>query len=1043
MLRSIYRKISEAFKKNSRRQAPRRARPRRLTIESLECRKLLTTAAATMTYDSVSDGSFEAPALAYESYQVAPGSCPWQFTGPAGVSANGSAFTAGNPNAPAGSQVAFIKNGGSISQTVTLNPGLYDLSFFAAQRVYYQSVNQTIQVSIDGNVVGLITPQGNLNGPGIPPVNNYLVYETSNFQITAAGTHVVVFQGVSPSTADSTAFIDSVAITPVVDSLVDGGFEQPALPVNSYQPDLSGMAWQFSGTAGISRNGSDLATNWVVAQNAPQGVQTAYLQDAGSMSQTVYLDAGSYQLSFLACQREINQPSNEEFQVWIDPNTPNALNVGTINPVNTIYNTYTSSPFTIAAGVHTIEFLGMLNPLGSGNIAFVDVVSLSANGLNDGSFDTPILATATSQVAPPGSPWTFTGSAGIAQNGSGMTAGNPGAPSGGQVAFIAGNGGIGQTVNLIAGTYTVSFLAAQRGDAQPQAQQIEVLVDGTPEGVITPINPDYRLYTSSNFTVTAGSHLIQLVGMGQAGGVYTALIDEVTLTPANDEISDGGFETPVLANTYEFAPTGSSWQFSNQAGVTSNGSAINSANGRAPQGTQAAFVENNGSISQTVYLDANTYNLSFMAAQRAGQAQSQQIKVWLDFGQPDAQVIGLITPSVATAASISTNNYYAYTLYHTSTFTVAAGTPIVPGPHTIEFLGMTVSNPGSIAFIDAVNLAAVEDTFADGDFATPVLPAEGYAVAPAGSPWQFLGAAGVTTNASAFTYISNTAFNYIPDGTQAAFIKNGGSISQTIDLDAGTYSIAFAAAQRVAFQTQNQQIEVLVDGTPLIVITPVNSTITSTSSVTYYTYTAWQTPNFTVTTGAHTIEFLGMAPSSADSTAFIDGVAVSTGAAIDDGNFQQPALTAETFQADPNGESAWTFSGATGVATNGSAFTIGNPAAPDGYQVAFIKGTGNISQSVFMAPGVYNISYLAAQRNTYQSQYQELEVLVDSQPVGSAIPASPGTANNKYPAGTTYGLYATSNFTITTAGWHTIEFLGLNPTGGDNTALIDDVQLNV
>ena len=105
----------------------------------------------------------------------------------------------------------------------------------------------------------------------------------------------------SPTTADSTAFFDEVTITPVVDSIVDGGFEQPPLDVNTYQTAPPASAWQFSGTAGVARNGSDFTTNWVEAQNAPEGTQVAYIQDNGSMSQTVYLDPGTYQLSFLAC----------------------------------------------------------------------------------------------------------------------------------------------------------------------------------------------------------------------------------------------------------------------------------------------------------------------------------------------------------------------------------------------------------------------------------------------------------------------------------------------------------------------------------------------------------------------------------------------------------------------------------------------------------------------------------------------------------------------------------------------------------------------
>ena len=66
MLRSIYQRILDAFRTNSRRRrrapgAVRCVRPRRLAVESLESRKLLTV--TTLTFNSISDGSFEAPAL--------------------------------------------------------------------------------------------------------------------------------------------------------------------------------------------------------------------------------------------------------------------------------------------------------------------------------------------------------------------------------------------------------------------------------------------------------------------------------------------------------------------------------------------------------------------------------------------------------------------------------------------------------------------------------------------------------------------------------------------------------------------------------------------------------------------------------------------------------------------------------------------------------------------------------------------------------------------------------------------------------------------
>ena len=64
----------------------------------------------------------------------------------------------------------------------------------------------------------------------------------------------------------------------------------------------------------------------------------------------------------------------------------------------------------------------------------------------------------------------------------------------------------------------------------------------------------------------------------------------------------------------------------------------------APKRHQVGFIMNNGSMSYSVYLDADTYNLSFLAAQRAKyQTQSQQIEVLVDGAQ-----VGLITPSSTT-----------------------------------------------------------------------------------------------------------------------------------------------------------------------------------------------------------------------------------------------------------------------------------------------------------------------------------------------------------------------------------------------------------
>ena len=96
----------------------------------------------------------------------------------------------------------------------------------------------------------------------------------------------------------------------------------------------------------------------------------------------------------------------------------------------------------------------------------------------------------------------------MSSNGSAFTASNPNAPDGSQVAFVQGTGSMSQSVYLDAGTYSLSFLAAQRGRARRITRQIEVLVDGAQVGLVTPTSTTYGSYQTSNFTVTAGTHTI-------------------------------------------------------------------------------------------------------------------------------------------------------------------------------------------------------------------------------------------------------------------------------------------------------------------------------------------------------------------------------------------------------------------------------------------------------------------------------------------------------------------------------------------------------
>lgn len=153
---------------------------------------------------SVGDAGFES--VPANGYQYAPTGSPWTFSGSSGngsgVTGNGSGFTGGNPNAPQGSQVAFLQGAGTITQSVAgWATGSYTISFDAAQRATFQSSARDFEVLVDGVVVGTFKPLG----------TSYLAYTTARFTVSA-GSHVVKFFGLDSAGGDNTAFLDAIAI---------------------------------------------------------------------------------------------------------------------------------------------------------------------------------------------------------------------------------------------------------------------------------------------------------------------------------------------------------------------------------------------------------------------------------------------------------------------------------------------------------------------------------------------------------------------------------------------------------------------------------------------------------------------------------------------------------------------------------------------------------------------------------------------------------------------------------------------------------------
>jgi hypothetical protein len=237
-------------------------------------------------------------------------------------------------------------------------------------------------------------------------------------------------------------------------------------------------------------------------------------------------------------------------------------------------------------------------------------------------------------------------------------------------------------------------------------------------------------------------------------------------------------------------------------------------------------------------------------------------------------------------------------------------------------------------------------------------------------------------------------------------VQETGGMSQAVTLTGGVYTLSFQAAQRATWST-SQTFQVLVDGQVVATVTPAGTS-----------YTSYTTAPFAVTAGTHTIAFVGTDPLGGDNTALVDSVQLNAAA------FTTPVASGvQSFTLGSTGAVSYALTDGTQWQSNG------NPNAPEGSQVGFVQQTGSLSQSVTLAAGTYTLSFQAAQRATW-STGQTVQVLVDGQVVATVTPT-----------GTPYASYTTAPFTVA-AGAHTIAFVGTDPLGGDNTALVDAVQIN-
>ena len=128
--------------------------------------------------------------------------------------------------------------------------------------------------------------------------------------------------------------------------------------------------------------------------------------------------------------------------------------------------------------------------------------------------------------------------------------------------------------------------------------------------------------------------------------------------------------------------------------MAGNGSAFTSGNANAPQGSQVAFVQETGSISQAVnFAAAGSYVIGVSAAQRA------------NFGSGDEEVEVLVDGAAVETFEPQGTGY--------TTFTTPA-LSLTAGMNTISFVGIDPGGTDSTAFLDQVTISSAPASGSSG-----------------------------------------------------------------------------------------------------------------------------------------------------------------------------------------------------------------------------------------------------------------------------------------------------------------------------------------
>lgn len=633
---------------------------------------LVATITVFMTPRAIADAGFEAPVVGAGKYLYRPVGGPWTFSLTAGISGNGSSFTSGNQNAPEGVQVAFLQKNGYCSQAVDAWAGSYRVYFKAAQRGNNGTSREDFAVTIDGIAIGTFTPSGTLYQP----------YSTPIFQLSG-GSHTLGFRGLNSVGGDNTVLIDAVRLIPEA-PYPPGNFSMTINPQRTQYGNRGDM-WPLSAWAADDNIYSSCGDGFGFGGTVELGMHQ--LKIAGSPPNIVGTNISSPtgETKGLGAT-DMHASSSIAVDGLLHMFVRNYIHTGTDGLHSTLAssadNAKTWSWVNWSSPMGYPVFLGFGKEYAGARDQYLYFYSPDTESAYDPS-DKMILGRVDKSLVRDLASYTYY--SGLNSNGAPIWSLNladhqpifqgPGEcyrPS------ICYNPGIGRYLMamMVQDTHHLGIYDA-------------------PE----PWGPWTTVYYTHDFQPNDRTYCPQIAtkwlsGNGLSGWLvyssyptnYRMNMQQWTLQLRSGQVLDPGFEQFVLGSgQFRYNPTGTSWTFVTDSGITSNGSSFTNGNPPAPQGTQVAFLQKLGSFSQTISgWNAGSYQINFQAAQRANYGTRQNFNVLIDGN------------NVGTFATTNTS----YQSFTTNAFQVQAGS------HTITFQGLNSLGGDSTSFIDNITIQA-------------------------------------------------------------------------------------------------------------------------------------------------------------------------------------------------------------------------------------------------------------------------------------------------------------------------------------------------